>query len=70
MGMYDILIIKCPECGAKIEFQSKAGERLMMSYNIKNVPKCIAGDLDGQEDICPYCSRKVKIKVNVEITVE
>lgn len=38
MGMYDTVIVSCPKCGEKHEFQSKSGECLLEVYELENCP--------------------------------
>ena len=45
MGMFDSVITKCPTCGQRMEFQSKAGERDLHEFNLSSVPPEIAIDL-------------------------
>jgi len=45
MGMFDSVIIFCPECGKQLEFQSKAGECMLQQYDASDVPANIAVDI-------------------------
>lgn len=38
MGVYDSVMVKCPNCGKKNEFQSKSGDCLLRVYTLKNCP--------------------------------
>lgn len=62
MGMFDSLIVNCPRCGSEVEFQSKAGECSLARYNLWNVPKKIAADLEGEKEQCTGCMEFVEIK--------
>ena len=55
MGMFDTVKFKCPECGAELELQSKAGECVLHEYHYKAVPPEIAIDLDGRNVLCEHC---------------
>lgn len=61
MGMYDKVWINCLNCGAQVEFQSKAGPCNLNEYDIRDVPSTIAGDLDGEVEECHICNFKVQI---------
>ena len=62
MGMFDSVLVKYPDCGEIVEFQSKAGDCSLKQYSIKNMPLDIACDLDGESKSC-ICGRVVKIKI-------
>jgi len=66
MGMFDSLYITC-QCEEQIEFQSKADKCLLNSYSLHDVPKSIAGDLDGQIERCPKCGRSYQIVVHMMV---
>lgn len=38
MGMYDSVMVNCPQCGKEHEFQSKSGDCLLEVYTLKNCP--------------------------------
>ena len=44
MGMFDTIIFHCPECGSRIEAQSKSGECLLREYYCTAVPADVAAD--------------------------
>lgn len=57
MRMFDSIYMPCPNCGADIEWQSKAGECLLHAYRIANpMPSAILLDINGQVEQCPSCS--------------
>ncbi|GGD03595.1 hypothetical protein GCM10011587_04160 [Pyruvatibacter mobilis] len=62
MGMFDTVTARCPECGGKIEWQSKAGECCLVSYDARAVPASIAEDLDGAYSRCPECGEDVELR--------
>lgn len=39
MGMYDSVMVKCPNCGREHEFQSKSGECLLDVYTLEDCPE-------------------------------
>jgi hypothetical protein len=61
MGMFDRVFARCPSCGGTVEFQSKAGECLLINYTLREVPPEIAIDLDGQQECCEKCGSVVSI---------
>lgn len=69
MGCFDTLKVRCPACGTAIEFQSKAGDCRMRTYNRRNVPPEIAGALDGAIEECSKCERGVELFVTTNVEV-
>lgn len=64
MGCPDSLIVTCPHCPNKIEFQSKADEGGSLStYSLENCPASILEDLNGECRKCNYCNNYVTIRV-------
>lgn len=52
MGLFDSVFVKCPKCGSDVEFQSKAGNCTLKSFNAAQVPAAIASDLAGDTSEC------------------
>jgi len=52
MGLFDSVFAFCPQCGHRLEFQSKAGECRMDSFSLHDVPPVIAGELNGALETC------------------
>ena len=69
MGMFDELVVHCPLCGEIITFQSKAGECILATYDIQDIPPRIAGDLDGKYEHCENCESKVSLGTHTIMTV-
>lgn len=65
MGMFDSVIIYCPNCGTQIEFQSKAGDCNLRSYTLSDIPSTIAADLIGDCASCSKCKRLIRIQGSV-----
>lgn len=63
MGMFDSVIVKCPNCKHPVEFQSKAGECILDRFPDYSVPVEIAYDIDGESTMCEECSAEVTIRV-------
>ena len=63
MGMFDSIYVSCKYCGAKIEFQSKAGDCHLAEYSLRDAPPSILGDLDGESQWCDVCGTVNEIKV-------
>lgn len=52
MGMFDSVFINCPNCDARLEFQSKAGDCILGSYSLDNAPEAVKADLIGDWEQC------------------
>jgi hypothetical protein len=64
MGMFDSVFASCPRCGEAVEFQSKAGECVLASYDTQSVPVEIAESLDGQVASCK-CGETIRIVISL-----
>lgn len=64
MGMFDSVMVQCPGCGEKVEFQSKAGTCLLEIYE-DHVPPEIAADLHGKTRVCEGCNYCVTARYEV-----
>ena len=60
MGLYDSVRVKCPNCGSKLEFQSKAGDCTLNCFRLAKVPIEIANDLNSEITIC-VCGKQYEI---------
>ena len=61
MGMYDSLEVRCPTCGTFVTFQSKAGDCVLDTFCLDNVPSSIADDLNGTTKSCSTCGDILKV---------
>lgn len=62
MGVYDRVLVPCPNCGSKVEFQSKVGNCCVSTFPIDAVPIKIAMDLDHKYSTCNKCKRVITIR--------
>ena len=70
MGMYDSVYIECPKCGEQVEFQSKAGECDLTTYNRFTVPANIAMDIEQDIETCRNCNAKVRLHVQTTVILQ
>lgn len=61
MGMYDSVIVDCPDCGGELEYQTKNGPCDLREYSINNCPMDIAQGVDGDTTRCGECGKKFTI---------
>lgn len=61
MGLYDTVIFECPDCGGKVEAQSKVADCALIEYSSDSVPMDIAVDIDGWPANCVDCRKSYKV---------
>ena len=61
MGMFDTVLVRCPECGRINDFQTKSGDCTLASYNTRSVPVDIAKAIDGRTVDCEECDYTMTI---------
>jgi len=59
MGMFDSVFARCPGCGEKLAFQSKAGLCHLKKYSVYSVPPEIARQIHGKQIVCPCCGKNL-----------
>lgn len=67
MGMLDSVFAKCPDCGAEVEFQSKAGICELKKYHSDSVPANVADALNGRIERCLACAAQVNVTLAAPI---
>jgi hypothetical protein len=64
MGLYDTIIVNCPDCNEEHFSQSKSGDCLLRTFNLKDCPDGVFGDINRHS---PYeCDCGTVFKVNME----
>ena len=53
--MYDTVLVPCPECGDKWEFQSKSGECLLQEVELNECPDDILHDVNRHSPYTCEC---------------
>lgn len=64
MGMYDTVLVKCPSCKKKHEFQSKSGECFLGVYTLKNCPDSVMENINRHAPVT--CECRTLFKVNIK----
>jgi len=44
--MYDVVLVPCPNCGEKSDFQSKGGECRLRVYELEDAPRDVLSDVN------------------------
>ena len=65
MGMYDTILVPCPSCGTKEDFQTKSGSCAMAVYELDEAPQDALSDVNRHG---PATCRKCKSIFGVELT--
>lgn len=56
MGMFDSVMVPCPECGTKNEFQSKGGDCILAVYELDNCPPDVMSNINRHSPhTCARC---------------
>lgn len=55
MGLYDRIHAECPNCGATVEFQSKALDCMMDVFTLENAPVEVVYDTMNDPHKCTKC---------------
>lgn len=64
MGMFDSVMLACPECGTRNEFQSKGGECLLNTYDETNAPTDVLTDVNRHSPTkCSKCGTLYEAQV-------
>lgn len=65
MGCYDSVMVPCPKCGERSEFQSKSGECLCREYMLEDCPEEVLGDVNRHApNICGRCHTEYYVQFN------
>lgn len=66
MGCFDTVIVPCPVCGTKSEFQSKSGLCLLATYELADAPADVLEDVNRHApNTCEKCGTQYGVKVEV-----
>jgi DNA-directed RNA polymerase subunit RPC12/RpoP len=69
MGMFDTVIIKCPNCGGDYEEQIKSGPCLLKVYNFENAPNYLKYGVVG-DYTCYHCKSEFQVREKTKPTFE
>ena len=64
MGMYDIVETHC-SCGHILQVQSKAGDCMLDTYNLSEVPGSIAHALHNEKIECGVCGKTYRMNFGI-----
>ena len=65
MGCFDSVMVPCPTCGERSEFQSKSGDCLLHVYNLEDCPPDVLGDVNRHApNTCEKCGTVFAVQVS------
>lgn len=65
MGCFDSVLVPCPKCGKKAEFQSKSGECCLRAYELGDAPGDVLLDVNRHAPYtCEDCGTAFRVKVD------
>jgi len=69
MGCYDSVMVPCPRCGKKTEFQSKGGECLLRIYQLGEAPPDVMTDINRHSPrTCSGCGALFRVVCEFLVT--
>jgi hypothetical protein len=67
MGMFDTVLVPCPECGTEEEFQTKSGDCLLATYTLEEAPPDVLGDINRHAPAtCGKCGTLFGVRLDVK----
>ncbi len=55
MGMFDSVMVACPDCHNPVEFQSKSGDCTLQTYCLEDAPDRVLDGIYGDIEHCSEC---------------
>lgn len=66
MGMYDTVMVPCPTCGERAEFQSKSGRCMLETYTLEEAPDEVLFDVNRHgPNTCTKCKTQFSVAVKL-----
>ena len=63
MGMFDSVMVPCPNCGTTNEFQSKGGDCVLATYSLEDAPFNVLSDVNRWPVSCRRCGTGYRVEV-------
>ena len=68
MGMFDTVMVPCPKCGKRAEFQSKGGDCRLDVYDLETAPSDVLSNVNRHSPYTCECGTVFAVKVQVIAT--
>jgi len=67
MGMFDRVMVPCPKCGTREDFQSKSGPCELKEYTLEDCPlNVLVGLFDHPSQKCKKCGNLFIVFLNID----
>lgn len=66
MGMFDRVMVPCPKCGTRSEFQSKSGACVLATHALEDAPDDVLVGIESDEARCEACGILFRVDVEVD----
>lgn len=64
MGMYDTVLVRCPQCGTSAEFQSKSGNCTLETYSLDEASDDVLLDVNRHSPAtCAKCGARFGVEI-------
>jgi len=70
MGMFDTVLVPCPECGKIKEFQSKSGKCILQEVDLKDCPIDILVDVNRHSPYTCDCGTVFEVDLNTKKSIK
>jgi len=71
MGLFDSVMVPCPTCGKRSEFQSKSGDCFMATYNLEDCPVEVLADVNRHApNTCDQCGAVYRVRLDITAMAE
>lgn len=68
--MYDTVMVPCPRCGARAEFQSKSGDCELATYSLDDAPDDVLLDVNRHSPLtCGKCGVLFGVEIGGQLPV-
>lgn len=69
MGMFDTVLVSCPNCRHKEQFQTKSGECTLREIDLEECPVDMLLDINRHSPhTCEQCGTQFKVEFEITIT--
>jgi len=66
MGMYDTVMVPCPNCDKETEFQSKSGACSLQVVKLEQCPEDILSDVNRHAPYKCECGTSFEVDLNIQ----
>ena len=63
MGLFDTILVPCPKCSEKMEFQTKSGDCSLRSFDLVSAPKNMMKDVNRHAPYKCSCGAEFQVKI-------